>query len=322
MVCWGIDRTTLDCVQFVNARVKKLGLSAEALRPDGEVAKSCDNLLMSLEAVMGSKTTTNAQRFMLLHSLGAYREQIVLVMRSQNVRLYDDRYQNYQDDDESEDSSSSSEDDMDDIGRRDHNADRPRVQQQADDGYRNVTRHNNNQTRGGNRGAQDMPAPVPFQDTLQGRGLGGPEPEGGYRVLQLTFNPADYYGRLMRVHYVFNENDMTINSKFGMADKEREAAFAAAKHLRSTYQDIGINGAPKSSALVRFTDNAHDGVLPVCDVVWGGMRLYWNNRGSFVSNTTREVNATADINVDLIVGVNYDDPRSYRPNYDHTSWYL
>lgn len=283
MVCWGVDRTTLDCVQFVNSQVKKLGLSAEALRPDGEVAKSCDSIMLRLEAVMGQRTTTNAQRFMLLHSLGAYREQVILVMRSQNVRLYDDRYQNYDDEDSEQDESEESEDELENLGRRDHNTDRPRPREQNNDGYRNVTQHNNQQQRGNNRAIEQAGQVVAYHDSPEGILEANERTYGpGVRDIEVKlFDPVNTYGRLLRVHYIFNENDMSIDSKYPLADKEREAAFVAAKHLRSTYQDIGLNGGPKSSALIRDPDNLHDAVLPVCDNVWSPMRQEWNNRAIF-----------------------------------------
>lgn len=52
-------------------------------------------------------------------------------------------------------------------------------------------------------------------------------------------------------------------------------------------------------------------------------RNFWINAGGFFANSsTKQVNATADINADIIVGVDYENPRTYRPNFDHTSWSL
>lgn len=327
MVCWGIDETTHDCVQFVNSRAKRYGLSAEALKPNGEIALSCDAILSGIEAAMGRKLATDAQKFMLLHALNARREQVYFVLRSQRIDLYDTRYQNYYEEQNGQDDDDEDEDEMGNLGRR-ANGQNQNGHVAGNNGYRNVTQHNNGQQRGGNNAGNQQRSIMPFAETNEGLAY---MIESGDVIVppplrnttEALYDPVPQFGETVRVHYIFDKDDLTISSKFTQSEKEREAAYAASKHLRSTYHQEAPLGGPKSSSLIWHPEKAVEYINPVSDMVPSQQRNSWVNAGGFFANkATKQVNATADINADIIVGVNYEEPRTYRPNFDHTSWAL
>lgn len=330
-ICYGYSHFTANIGLFVNSRAQTQRLDVGELAGQSATTQRCTLILNNVKRLSGVANYGESQEFMILHALGAEVEQLNYLCRRTGIYPANmENYLNLYDPDNGGDNGGRDGSEEENLGM-----DSPRPepgQQNRRNGAQN-DRHNH----GGNYqdnlndslnsvelqldGQIRDPAldAVVFNNMMNGIPQVPPEPR---IVRAVVFDPNDR-GGLIRIKYFYHPDVYKIDSAIPHYDKEQEAASIAFDHMMATYFTYDNARRPFSSALMWKSVQLQTGYLPVGDELPSQQQIAiraLNYR--YYQQELMQKQAAVNVNVALIISVDYINPRSYKPNWNFSSWWL